>query len=301
MLGLLQNSTAVEFRRMTESDTIVQNQKENIPSDDPIPVEPLLVLNGTLNSLPVQLLKDDGCNTNIVSKRLVNRNRYFFRLAKKSCVIQHSKEYANEITTDMILNGTVKIESHTFRTNWLVPDCRYDVLLGMPWHVKFKPTVDYEKRIVKGNSAGKSVKASEMKDQNAASVKVASMIVKMVRQMLTREPSSRFQVFKVLTKHPIKYRMKSRNPDLRMNRLMKKFQSVFQSELPDGLPQKWFVDHAVEVEDGSKPPHRRLYQFSPAEQKAANEYIEDLLKKEKIRRSESPYGATLFFMKEKIS
>ena len=35
------------------------------------------------------------------------------------------------------------------------------------------------------------------------------------------------------------------------------------------------------------------------ELKAAKEYVEDLMKKGKIRPSKSPYGAPLFFMKEK--
>lgn len=67
---------------------------------------------------------------------------------------------------------------------------------------------------------------------------------------------------------------------------------MFRSELPDGLPTKKFVYHAVEVEEGSKPPHHRLYQSTPAEQKAAKEYLENLLKNGKIRRSRSPYGAS---------
>ena len=35
------------------------------------------------------------------------------------------------------------------------------------------------------------------------------------------------------------------------------------------------------------------------ELKAAKEYVEDLMKKGKIRTSKSPYGAPLFFVKEK--
>ena len=53
----------------------------------------------------------------------------------------------------------------------------------------------------------------------------------------------------------------------------------------------------------SKPqhiqPHGYLFQLSPAELAAAKEYIQDLLKKGEIRPSKSPYGASLFFVKEK--
>ena len=64
------------------------------------------------------------------------------------------------------------------------------------------------------------------------------------------------------------------------------------------MPPKRSVEQTIEIEDGSKPPHRSLYQTSPAELTAAKEYVEDLLKKGKIRRSKSPYGAPLFFVKD---
>lgn len=65
------------FEENAESNTIVRNRGESIIADDPIPVESLLVMDGTLMNIPVQILKDDGCDTNIVSKRLVNKNRPF--------------------------------------------------------------------------------------------------------------------------------------------------------------------------------------------------------------------------------
>jgi hypothetical protein len=34
---------------------------------DSIPVEPLFVMDGTLNGKRARILKDDGCNTNVVS------------------------------------------------------------------------------------------------------------------------------------------------------------------------------------------------------------------------------------------
>jgi Reverse transcriptase (RNA-dependent DNA polymerase) len=57
------------------------------------------------------------------------------------------------------------------------------------------------------------------------------------------------------------------------------------------------MDHSIETEPGAKPPHRPLYQLSPAELHAAKEYVVDLMHKGKIRPSKSPYGAPLFFVK----
>ena len=84
----------------------------------------------------------------------------------------------------------------------------------------------------------------------------------------------------------------------KLEQLLADFESVFKPELPSGLPPKRSVDHEIQVEEDSKPPHRPLSQLSPVELEAAKEYVENLLKSGKIRPSKSPYGASLFFVKQ---
>ena len=74
---------------------------------------------------------------------------------------------------------------------------------------------------------------------------------------------------------------------------------MFRDQFPNGLPPKRSLDHEIETSIESKPPHLPLYHLSPVEIKATKEYVEDLLKKGKIRPSKLPYGALLFFVKEK--
>ena len=50
-----------------ESNTTVREPREDIPIDEPIPMEDLIVLDGSLDGKGVRVLKDDGCNTNFVS------------------------------------------------------------------------------------------------------------------------------------------------------------------------------------------------------------------------------------------
>ena len=42
-----------------------------------------------------------------------------------------------------------------------------------------------------------------------------------------------------------------------------------------------------------------LFQLSPGELSATKQYVVEMIENEKIRRSKSPYGAPLFFVKEK--
>lgn len=107
-----------------------------ISNYEPTPFEPLLVLNGALNNVPLRVLKDDGWYTNTLSTTLVKQSLQHFNLVKRKSIKQHSKKDLVETSSNIILNVALKIGSHTYATNWVVSDFRYGVLLGMPWHVK---------------------------------------------------------------------------------------------------------------------------------------------------------------------
>ena len=285
-----------------QTNAIVRVQ-DGIPTDGPIPVALLLVLTGKLNGVSARVLKDDGCSTNVISRRFFGLHRRRFHVRKASVVVNHSKDKSSETSSHVVLNGTLKIGSHTYTSNWVLVDCRYDVLLGMPWHVANNPQIDYKKRIVKVNGDEILIDCEESGGCGLVSeekVTVTNLGVKKFRQMLRKKSPDKFQVFQLVARRvPSELdNVKKGKQDSRMDALLKKYECVFRSELPSGLPPERGVEHTIEVEEGSKPPHRPLYQLSPAELKAAKEYVEDLLKKGKIRRSKSPYGAPLFFVKE---
>ena len=85
--------------------------------------------------------------------------------------------------------------------------------------------------------------------------------------------------------------------NLRLKKLLRKHEKPFQEKLPSGLPPKRYRDHAIEREKEAKPSHRPLYQLSLAELKAVKIYVEDLLRKGKIRPSKSPSTSTTVFRK----
>lgn len=69
------------------------------------------------------------------------------------------------------------------------------------------------------------------------------------------------------------------NEDVEKLTLNKEFESVFRDELPPGLPPKRDVNHEIELDEGTKPPHKDFFHFSPAEIIATEKYVIDLLKK----------------------
>ena len=260
--------------------------------DDSIPIATLIFLDGCLNGIPVRVLKDDGCNTNVISKEFFNFHADCFDVIEKRVEIYHSNRQNTEMATQIVVNARLSCGEHVYRSNFTVANCRYDVLLGMSWHVDCKPRIKYEVPQV-----AVADQCLPMKKDEQCTPTITNMGVKKFRSILRKKGNREdFQVYALVANAE-----KPAKQNYQLDRLLKRFEGVFKDDLPEGLPPKRSVDHAIETEEEAKPPMRPLYQLSPAELVAVREYVIDLLRKGKIRRSKSPYGASLFFVKNKGS
>lgn len=98
-----------------------------------VPTAPLIVLYGLINGRQCKILKDDGCNTNVISSEFIKRNKYF-NLLNQKLNIEHSNEDAAETTSEIVLDGSVQIGKHIYTSNFAVDNCSYYIILGTPWH-----------------------------------------------------------------------------------------------------------------------------------------------------------------------
>ena len=165
----------------------------------------------------------------------------------------------------MILSGKIQIGSHVYTSNFLVGSCRYDVLLGMPWQVANNPEIDYPNcRVLVGNEYLYGSLDSE-ESSAVDEIQVTNLSVKKFRKMI-RKRSKNVEVYQMIIREvkPDLENVKSDKSNRKLDGILQKYEEVFRSELPDGLPPKRLVDHEIEVEEGTKPPHRPLYQLSPA-------------------------------------
>lgn len=150
-------------------------------------------------------------------------------------------------------------------SNWVVSDCRNDILLGMPWHIHCGPMIDYERKTVKVGY----ITLPTIAERNP-SITVNNIGVKKFRSLLRKKHrnSSDFMVFQARNVNNIALApvTPSNDPvDEELTRLREEFSTVFTDELPDGLPPQRDVDHKIEVNPQSTPPHSGMFQLSPAE------------------------------------
>lgn len=293
----------------SERDDNLLVKEKHIANLLDISVENLLVLRGIVNGHEASVLKDDGCNTNIMSHEFLRKYRHLLEVRDANISISHSKKGADEEPKYVVVNAAVQIGAHVYTSNWAVAKARYDILLGMPWHVHHNPKVDYINRKVQVGDVVLPLANSRA----SSGVKVTNISISKFRSTLKnpklREKASIFYAIPCNkgmegAQGTINLQERRGKPLKEMGKerlfeILDKYDEVFRDELPDGLPIERAVDHRIETLPGCSVPNRPLFQLSPAELLATKEYVEKLLRSGKLRRSIYPYGAPLFLLSKK--
>lgn len=114
---------------------------------DALKVYPLFRLTGLLDGVHnLQILKDDGCNVNAISRTFFARHFADLQPYSRgsSLEIRHSSTGISERAPFILRQLTLRLPSgHTYTADFAVGSTRYDAIIGMPWHVEEKARVDY--------------------------------------------------------------------------------------------------------------------------------------------------------------
>jgi len=88
-------------------------------------------------------------------------------------------------------------------------------------------------------------------------------------------------------------------PSKCIKRVLEEFLDVMLKDLPEDLPPRRRVDHAIKVMPGVAPPTKAPYRMSHEELKELKVQLGEFLAKGYIKSSKSPYGALVLFFQKK--
>lgn len=74
-----------------------------------------------------------------------------FNVSKGNIDIEQSSGEVLENSSDVIIDASIQIGNHHYRSNWAVLNCRYDVTLGITWHHDNYVIEDYRSKILTVN------------------------------------------------------------------------------------------------------------------------------------------------------
>ncbi len=107
-----------------------------------MPLKNPMALEASLDGERVQVLKDDACNTNAVSREFLKNNSELFEFLG-DFEVMHSGENTGENASQVILGAENCVGTHADTLNWVVASCKCEVLLRMPWHVADNPKIEF--------------------------------------------------------------------------------------------------------------------------------------------------------------
>lgn len=110
------------------------------------------------------VFRDDGCNTNVISKLLVDGRRGLVQSHNPAFTISHSANRAAKEASEIMLTTELQTGTHKYRSQWVVVSCRYETMFIMPWHVVNKPRTEYET----GNQWIRELVLPDLKDSSSS-------------------------------------------------------------------------------------------------------------------------------------
>ncbi|KAE8960482.1 hypothetical protein PF011_g30075 [Phytophthora fragariae] len=97
----------------------------------------------------------------------------------------------------------------------------------------------------------------------------------------------------------VKTSPKVKSVPLQLQAVLEEFADVFPVELPPGLPPSRSIEHEVVLKPGATPNNRASFRFSKVELEALDIFVADLLKKNWVEVSDSPWVSNIFGVPEK--
>jgi len=297
-------NTMMEFEHHKQLNSFKVQQ---IESEDKSPIK----LKGLLNEVEVTVMIDSGSSGNFVSKRLVMENPQW-KCDTLGGDIKHNVRLANGAmeTVSECLIGNLSIGTFEDNVRLTVITLEgYDIILGMPWLSKHNPEVNWSSCIATVQDPKHKMIAHTLHQVDDAShlqsdVSSISMCSALQFRRAARKPETQVLLMIVRPVGLVKEN-KSKKDDVvkiqhpQVKKLLQKYNDVFPNDLPSGLPPKRDIDHKIELVSGSEPPTKAPYRMSPAELDELKKQLTELLDKQFIQPSKSPFGAPVLFVKKK--
>ncbi|KAL1925478.1 uncharacterized protein VTP21DRAFT_361 [Calcarisporiella thermophila] len=168
-----------------------------------------------------------------------------------------------------------------------------EVVLGKNWLTYRDVNVHHPTNVATFKVNDKEYKFTHIDDAGGKALPGISTISAMQAKWVLKRGEQLYAM--VVTDTGEQKQVDAQPPPPEIQSLLNEFKDVFPESLPAGLPPQREVDHRIELIPGSEPPARAPYRMSQPELQELKRQIDELLEKEFIKPSTSPYGASVLF------
>eukprot|EP00253_Pinus_taeda_P030136 PITA_30136 len=243
---------------------------------------------GKISNLTISILIDPGATLSYVNPKVVERCNLQSVKFKNPWLVQLATRAKQRVTAKINdCSFTIADQPITADLN-ILPLGSYDILIGMDWLEKHWSLVDCKTKIIYyRDQEGNSKEMQGIKRPVQVRPITANQLVKCVRKGC--------QVYAIQVGYA---NTKDESASLNDIPVIQEFTDVFPEEIP-GLPLRRNIDFTIELVPGVAPISRAPYRMSVPELTELKMQLQELLDKNYIRPSVSPWGAPMLFVKKK--
>eukprot|EP00253_Pinus_taeda_P011330 PITA_11330 len=243
---------------------------------------------GKTSNLSIAILIDPGATLSYVSPKVVEHCKLSSERFKNPWLVQLATGAKRRVLAK-INNCSLSIAGQPITADLnVLPLGSYDILIGMDWLEKHWSLVNCKtKTIYYKDDLGQQQELQGIKHHVQIRPITASQLAKCLRK--------KCQIYAIQVGYA---NQKDKMSALGNIPVVQEFVDVFPEEVP-GLPPKRDIDFTIELIPGAAPVSRAPYRMSVLELTELKMQLQELLDKQYIRPSVSPWGAPVLFVKKK--
>eukprot|EP00253_Pinus_taeda_P009990 PITA_09990 len=243
---------------------------------------------GKISNLTIFVLIDPGATLSYVSPKVVERCNLPSVKFKNPWLVQLATGAKRRVTAKINDCPFIIADQPVTTDLNILPLGSYDILIGMDWLEKHWSLVDCKTKVIYyRDQQGNRKEMQGIKQPVQVRPITANQLIKCIRK--------RCQVYAIQVGY-----VNSNDKSISLNSIpiIQEFTDVFPEEIP-GLPPRRNIDFTIELIPGAAPVSRAPYRTSTPELTELKMQLQELLDKEYIRPSVSPWGAPVLFVKKK--
>eukprot|EP00253_Pinus_taeda_P022079 PITA_22079 len=243
---------------------------------------------GKILNLSISVLIDPGATLSYISPKIVEQCKLQPEKFRNPWLVQLATGTKRRVMAKVKSCPIVVAGQPVVADLNILPLRSYDVLIGMDWLEKHWALVNCKTKFIRyKDDAGIEQEMQGIKRPVQVRPITASQLAKCIR--------NRCQVYAIQVGYA---ETKNKENPLEHLPVIKEFADVFPEEIP-GLPPKRDIDFTIELIPGAAPVSRTPYRMSVPELTELKMQLQELLDKNYIRPSVSPWGAPVLFVREK--
>ena len=241
----------------------------------------------------VTVLLDGGAQGNFIDAKIVQKLGLRRQRLPRAVSVRHSNRTAIDIQY-CVPEVQLYFQNNVVTACCIeVPELNYDVLLGQAWHKAANPKIDWAAHTVYvQNKMLESISA--LNECNLVTMKKCDIDAHANESCV--DSTGHESCVDSMTKEIVVIDFDSAP---RYINVLQEFADVFANDLPNRTALGSTVEHEIELEPGKAPPVRGLYRMSPSELQELKTLLNDLLDKDFIAQSASPFAAPVLFVSKK--